>query len=128
MTSWNGKHGPLIIAEIGGNHEGSFEYAQELTQLACESGVDAVKFQIYTGDSLVNKIEDPDRNRHFNNFVLEQRQYIKLAEQCHENGVIFTASVWDPSAFDWIDPFIPFYKIGSGDLTALSLIDKIISW
>ena len=28
---WRGKHGPLLIAEIGGNHEGDFEYAKKLT-------------------------------------------------------------------------------------------------
>ena len=25
---WKGKNGPLLIAEIGGNHEGSFQYAK----------------------------------------------------------------------------------------------------
>ena len=94
MNTWKGKHGPLLIAEIGGNHEGNFQYAQELTQLACESGVDAVKFQIYTGDSLVSKVEDPDRNKHFEKFVLKPDQYIELVKQCKKNNVLFTASVW----------------------------------
>ena len=26
-SNWKGKYGPLLIAEIGGNHEGDFEYA-----------------------------------------------------------------------------------------------------
>ena len=47
MNTWQGKNGPFLIAEIGGNHEGNFEYAKKLTSLACQSGVDAVKFQIY---------------------------------------------------------------------------------
>ena len=67
MNKLKGKHGPYLIAEIGGNHEANFKYVKELTQLACESGADAVKFQIYTGDSLVSKVEDPDRNIYFNN-------------------------------------------------------------
>ena len=46
MKPFYGKNGPLLIAEIGGNHEGDFEYAKRLTQLACESGVDAIKFQL----------------------------------------------------------------------------------
>jgi len=128
MSIWNGKYGPLLIAEIGGNHEGNFEYAQKLTQLACESGVDAVKFQIYTGDSLVNKHVDPDRNKHFKKFELTPNQYIELAKHCNDNNVLFSASVWDPSAFEWIDEYIPFYKIGSGDLTAFPIIDKIVSY
>ena len=62
---WKGKNGPLLIAEIGGNHEGSFAYAKKLTKLAIKSKVDVIKFQIYTGDTLVNKIYSPDRNKHF---------------------------------------------------------------
>ena len=45
----------FFIAEIGGNHEGDFEYAKRLTELAIKSGADAIKFQFYTGDSLVKK-------------------------------------------------------------------------
>jgi len=128
MNNWRGKHGPFLIAEIGGNHEGDFEYAQKLTQLACESGADAVKFQIYTGDSLVSKVEDLDRNKHFDKFVLEPDQYIELANQCDNKNTLFTASVWDSSAFEWIDPYMPFYKIGSGDLTAYPILDLVSSY
>ena len=121
------KNGVYLIAEIGGNHEGDFEYAKRLTDLACQSGVDAVKFQIYTGNALVSKIEDPDRNIHFKRFELTPEQYICLAKQCQENGVTFTASVWDMRAFEWIDPYIKFYKIGSGDLTAYPILKNIAS-
>ena len=51
---WSGKNGPLMIAEIGGNHEGNFQYAKKLTMQAIQSGADVVKFQIYSGDGLVN--------------------------------------------------------------------------
>ena len=128
MNNWRGKHGPFLIAEIGGNHEGNFEYAQELLQLACDSGVDVVKFQIYTGDTLVSKIEDPDRNKHFKKFELNPDQYIRLAKQCKNNNVLFCASVWDVSALEWIAPYIPFFKIGSGDLTAYPILEIITSY
>ena len=51
-----GKNGTYVIAEIGGNHEGDFEYAKYLTKLAAQSGADAIKFQIYSGERLVNKV------------------------------------------------------------------------
>ena len=44
---WKGKNGPLLIAEIGGNHAGNFDYAKKLTKLAIKSKVDVIKFQIY---------------------------------------------------------------------------------
>ena len=46
-TFWSGKNGPMLIAEIGGNHEGDFRYAKKLVKLAIKSGVDVIKLQIY---------------------------------------------------------------------------------
>ena len=126
MTNpWKGKHGPLLIAEIGGNHEGDFEYAKKLTQLAIESDVDYIKFQIYTGDSLVNKIESPVRNKHFKKFQLTNQQHIQLAQMCRAHGVGYMASVWDLSFISWIDEYMDVYKIGSGDLTAYQVLKGI---
>ena len=62
---WKGKCGPLLIAEIGGNHEGDFDYAKKLTRLAIESEIDVVKFQIYSGDTLVNKHQSPKRHKQY---------------------------------------------------------------
>ncbi|MCO4783742.1 MAG: N-acetylneuraminate synthase family protein [Candidatus Cloacimonetes bacterium] len=126
MSHFVGKNPVYIIAEIGGNHEGDFEYAKKLTRLAAESGADAVKFQIYTGDSLVNAKYDPTRNKHFKNFELSEEKYIELAKLCEDLGITFMASVWDMEAFSWIDPYIPIYKVGSGDLTAYPLLKKMV--
>ena len=130
MTSKNfkGKHGPLLIAEIGGNHEGDFEYAKKLTNLAIESDVDYIKFQLYFGNTIVNPLEGPEKNKHFKKFQLSKIQYIKLAEMCLDNEVKFLASVWDESIFEWINPYMSIYKIGSGDLTAYNLIKKIVDF
>ena len=61
-----------IIAEIGGNHEGDFEKARSLMRQAIDAGADSVKFQVYSGRSLVNIKEDPDRVNHFNRFALNE--------------------------------------------------------
>ena len=126
MGHFTGKNDVYIIAEIGGNHEGDFEYALELTKLAAESGADAVKYQIYTGDSLVNAKYDPDRNKHFKKFELSNSQYIELAELCEKYGVTFMASVWNETAIDVIDQYSEIYKVGSGDLTAYGLIARLV--
>lgn len=123
-SNWVGKNGPLLIAEIGGNHEGDFEYAKKLTQLAIEANVDFIKYQLYSGDTLVSKLESPQRNKHFKKFELSKEQYIELAEICDDNNVGFMASVWDPEYVEWIDKYMPIYKIGSGDLTAYPMLKK----
>ncbi len=127
MSNWKGKVGPLLIAEIGGNHEGNFDYALKLTELACASGADYVKFQIYTGDTLVSRMESAVRNEHFKKFELKPEQHIQLAKACAAAGVGYMASVWDMDALDWIDPYMSIYKIGSGDLTAYPVLKKTAS-
>lgn len=123
---WSGRNGPMLIAEIGGNHEGSFSYAKKLVNLAVKSGVDVVKLQIYKGDELVSPYESEIRNKHFKKFELTKSQHIYLANICKKNKVIYSASVWDTKSIKWIDKYLKFYKIGSGDLTAYPIIENII--
>ena len=111
-----------LIAEIGGNHEGNFNYAVDLAHLAIESGVDSIKFQIYSGNSLVNEKVDPKRKEHFDKFSLSSDQFKELANICLKNKVDFSASIWNEAQLNEFDEYLSFFKIGSGDLTAFPLI------
>ena len=122
---WRGRFGPLLIAEIGGNHEGDFDAAVRMTDLAIASGADVIKFQIYTGDSLVSPFESPDRHRHFQRFELPPEQHLMLAERCRAAGRIYNGSVWDLDALEWLDAELTFYKVGSGDLTSFALLEAL---
>lgn len=121
---WRGASGPLLIAEIGGNHEGDFAVARDMAEKAIGSGADCVKFQMYRGESLVSPVESPDRYKHFQRFELEQAQHIELAQMCRDAGVQYLSSVWDMEMLEWIDPYMEFYKIGSGDMTAWPLLHE----
>ncbi len=127
MTHFLSRTNPLFfIAEIGGNHEGDFAYAKRLVQLALESGADAVKLQIYSGDTLVSRVESPDRNRHFKRFELTREQYAYLIAMCEEAGTQFMASVWDRGRLAWAEPHIRIHKAGSGDLTAFPMLRALV--
>ena len=121
---WRRLGRPLLVAEIGGNHEGDPAAAVRLCDEAIASGADYVKFQIYSADGLVSPRESPDRHRHFRTFELAPEQHLALARRCLEAGVGYCASVWDEAALQWIDDHLDFYKIGSGDLTAWPLIES----
>ncbi len=111
-----------LIAEIGGNHQGSFEKAKNICDLAIKSGADCVKFQLYTAENLVNKKVDAERHKHFKNFELNREEHLFLAQKCKEAGVDYTASVWDMEMFEWIEPYMKFIKVGSGDLTSYNFL------
>lgn len=115
-----------FIAEIGGNHEGDFERARNQLDLAIEANVDAVKFQIYRGDKLVSPIENNPRNERFQDFELSKSEFQELAEIADQQDTDFIASVWDKDSLEWVNPIVPFHKIGSGDLTAFPLIRRMV--
>ena len=55
-----------VVAEIGNNHEGSFEVAKQMVRAAADCGVDAVKFQTFRtalfanpNDSLRKRASEP---------------------------------------------------------------------
>lgn len=116
----------FVIAEIGGNHEGSIEYAKKLLHSAARTGVDAVKFQSYSADGMVSRIEDPERHKHFGRFSLPIQDYIELSDLATELGVRFMSSVWDSYYLNALNPYIEIHKVGSGDLTNYPLIKEIV--
>ena len=56
---------------------------------------------------------------------MDQEIHIELAKLCLKNNITYSASIWDETIIDWIDPYLSFYKVGSGDLTAYPLLEKI---
>lgn len=119
---------PYLIAEIGGNHEGDFELCKKMLLSAIDAGADGIKFQIYTGETIVNKHVDPQRAAHFDKFALSHDQYFELSSMCKDHNVDFLASIWDFDALDLFSNEMPFIKIGSGDLTAFPFLKKICSY
>ena len=118
---------PYIIAEIGGNHEGSLSKAKELLCSAAEAGADAVKFQILSADHLVNKLEDETRYWHFKRLSLSHGDFFELKALADSLQVDFAASVWDPNAIALFANALKFFKVGSGDLNAFPILRALAS-
>ncbi len=111
-----------FIAEIGGNHQGDENRLLALTEDAIAAGVKILKYQIYSGKSLVSERYDPERVKHFTSFTLDQSVYIEIINLCAKANVEFMASIWSERLLDEFDPYVERYKIGSGDLTNYPLI------
>jgi len=115
----------FVIAEIGGNHEGDFEYAKKLLADAADSGAHAVKFQTYTPDKIVSKVENEVRNKHFGKFALSDEQFIELAELAKKKGIMFMSSIWDLDSLEVLDKYIEVHKVGSGDITNYPMLKAL---
>jgi len=125
-----------VIAEIGNNHNGSFDRAVSMIDHAIEIGADCVKFQmrhldeVYRQRTLRKDGEDLgteyvlDLLRRFELSVEEHRQ---LAEYSAQKDIQYLCTPWDSRSVDVLESFgVPGYKVASADLTNLPLLDKLV--
>lgn len=115
---------PLVIAEIGANHEGDREAARLLIREAARAGADAVKFQTYKAEKIVARTETA-RFAHFQRLALPDQAFVDLAADAQAEGVIFLSTPFDLEAVDLLDPLVPAFKIASGDMTFGPLLERI---
>ncbi len=128
---------PIVVAEIGLNHNGDMRIAKSLIGLAANLGADFCKFQVrrdvdalYTQEYLNTPVTD-ERMLKFGTTIREQRQslefskdqYEEIDSYCKRVGIGWFASVWDVKAVEFMDQYDPpFIKIPSMALTHLDLL------
>ncbi|MBN2734998.1 MAG: N-acetylneuraminate synthase family protein [Methanomicrobiaceae archaeon] len=115
---------PLIIAEIGNNHEGDFDTAVKLIHEAAAAGVDGVKFQTFKTEHYVSRT-DKARFERLKSFELTQNQFKELSELAHSLNLLFISTPFDIESARFLEPLIDAYKISSGDINFYPLIDVI---
>ncbi len=127
----------FIIAEAGVNHNSKLEIAKKLVDAAKEAGADAVKFQTFKSENLVtdkaNMASYQKKNLGVEETQLEMLKKLELGypdfkelkEYCDEKGIIFLSTPHTEDAVDFLEPLVPAFKIGSGDLTNLPHLEKI---
>jgi sialic acid synthase SpsE len=126
------------IAEIGSNFDGDIDRAKMLVDLAKDSGADAVKFQTFTAKGLVS--EEGFRNlkvgyqANWKVSVTEMYSRAEFPRQWHKElfnyarsrDLAFLSSAYDKEGVDLLEDLdVPAYKIGSGDLTWLEMVEYI---
>ena len=128
-----------FIADIAANHDGSFKRALKLIKLAAQAGANAAKFQHFNANTIVSEVG-------FESFSAKQSHQAKwgksvfevyqdasldlnwtpaLKKACDEAGIAFFSTPYALDLVDAIDQFVPAYKIGSGDITWLEIIEHI---
>jgi N-acetylneuraminate synthase len=132
-------HPTYIIAEIGGNFDGSFDKAKRLIDAAKEAGADCAKFQTFSASKIVSEggfsrmklkgvhgswgrtVSDV-----FKDVEFPHEWHQEISDYCKNVGIDFSTSPYDFEAVDLcIKVDVPFIKIGSGDITWLDMITYI---
>lgn len=128
---------PLVIAEIGINHEGSLQTAKEMVDAAHRAGVEVVKHQthivademsgaakkVIPGNADVSIYEIMER------CALNEAEELELKEYVESKGMIFISTPFSRAAAERLRKFdIPAYKIGSGECNNYPLLEHIASF
>ena len=130
-----GANRAFVIAEIGNNHNGSFERALQMVDLAVEMGADCVKFQMRHLDEVYRKRtlrkDGEDLGTEYvldllRRFELSIEQHRQLAQYCAKKGILYLCTPWDKTSVDILEDLqVPAYKVASADLTNLPLLDRL---
>ncbi|KAF0226216.1 MAG: N-acetylneuraminate synthase [Erysipelotrichaceae bacterium] len=128
----------LIIAEAGVNHNGSLQLAKQLVDIACEAGVDIVKFQTFKAENLVthtavmadyqiqNLGQDSSQFDMLKKLELSFRDFLELKAHCDQKGIEFISTPFDLESIDFLSQLnMKYWKIPSGELTNLPYLEKI---
>jgi len=117
-------HPCFVIAEAGINHGGDHAQALALVQAAADAGADAVKFQTFNADMLAEPGPHRDMLRRH---VLSVDWYETLKYTAESLGLVFLTSVFDEASADFMDDYVPAFKIPSGEIINLPLLRHVAS-
>lgn len=128
---------PFVIAEVGHNHQGKLEQALELIRAASRAGASAVKFQKRDNKFLFTSAmyNEPynSENSFGNSYGLHRDalefgldEYRACIAEAQKMKITFFATAFDFMSADFLQSLdMPLYKIASGDLTNLPLLDYV---
>ena len=134
-----GDHPTYFIADISANHDGELERAKMLIHQAKEAGADAAKFQNFRARQIVSDYgfrtmgSQLSHQSTWKKSVFEVYQDASipfdwtpiLKEECDKVGIDYFSSPYDFEAIEMLDPYVPAYKIGSGDITWLEALERM---
>lgn len=128
---------PLVIAEIGINHEGSLKTAFEMVDAAWKSGVEVIKHQTHIVEDEMSKeaknVIPGNANVSIYEIMkrcsLNEEDEIKLKNYIESKGMIFISTPFSRAAADRLERMnVTSYKIGSGECNNYPLIEHIASF
>lgn len=128
---------PLVIAEIGINHEGSLEVAKEMVDAAFRGGAELVKHQTHVVEDEMSKEAknvipgntDVSIYEVMERCALNEEDEMALKEYVESKGMIFLSTPFSRAAAERLERMgVQAYKIGSGECNNYPLLDLVASF
>jgi sialic acid synthase SpsE len=128
---------PLIIPELGINHNGSIETAFKIVDAAKRAGAEIIKHQTHIPHDEMSeeakKIKPGNSNRNIYDIIkdcsLTEEDEYKLFKYINKKKMIFLSTPFSRMAVDRLIKFgVKAFKIGSGEMNNYPLIDHIIKF
>ncbi len=128
---------PLVIAEIGINHEGSLKTAFAMVDAAIEGGAEVIKHQTHVVEdemsgeakSVIPGNADVSIYEIMKRCALNEQDEIKLKEYVESKGAIFISTPFSRAAALRLERMnVSAYKIGSGECNNYPLMNLIASF
>ncbi|ABZ93378.1 N-acetyl neuraminic (sialic) acid synthetase [Leptospira biflexa serovar Patoc strain 'Patoc 1 (Ames)'] len=120
---------PYLVAEIGLNHNADLEIGKRTIEKAKESGAHAVKFQTYRTEEFIDT-KNPEVKFLFDIFKqyeLDEKFHREFQKTALNLGLDFFSTPLCDSAVDLLSNLnVPIFKIASGDIVNLPLLNKVI--
>ena len=134
-------HPTYFIADVAANHDGDLERARKLIRLAKEAGADAAKFQNFRAPKIVSDYGF----KHMNSQVSHQATWKKtvfevyqdastpvdwtpiLKQECDKAGIDYFTSPYDYESIEYVEPFVPAFKVGSGEIDWIEALEHMAS-
>lgn len=129
---------PLVVAEIGANHDGNIKKAEQMVRAIVAAGAKAIKFQTYTAEELVadphrivttglpGKEQQESIGSLFQRLTLPREAHSDLFQLARELGVEAFSTPFSESGVDFLMELdVPCFKVAASDVNHLPMLRQI---
>jgi pseudaminic acid synthase len=131
------EHQPFVIAEMSGNHNGDLERAKDIVRAMAGTGVQALKLQTYTADTITLDVDLPAFRLPSEHELWGGARLYDLYDEAHTPwewheplfelanslGMLAFSSPFDPTAIEFLEKLnVPAYKVASNEIGDLPLV------
>ena len=131
-----------FIADIAANHDGSIDRALQLIELAADAGADAAKFQNFRAETIVSSRGFQELGKKLTHQASWEKDVVdvyrdasiplewteSLRKKCEHHEIDYFTSPYDLDYITFFSNKMPFFKVGSGDITWQEALEKIASF